>query len=964
MPSFVQLVRDRRRKRAKPSRASILARISVWFISGLSISLLALLFITGIFYLDLVSDLPSIEDIQAWFTPSRDSFPPPVQVFDRSGETVVTSLLHPSSADRRWFRIGSQISPSIPADLIDAVVASQDETFWGHSGFDTQKIIGGIIDALLGIDEGNIYRSIPQRLVYMTILPSEDFSEPLLARYIRSAILAQNLVDSFPKEQILEWYLNSVRFGNLTQGVDTAADVFFDKSPLELNLNESAALAALLNQPGLNPSNEYAQIKEQQGSILARMVNLGWITEEEFLSSLDEPLVFIELPPLHELGLADLSERELLNAIGSVMYQRLGLQIYSSIDYDLQNQLLCATKTHLSRLSGSRVSNEGCPSAALLPALRPGDLGVDHLVDDSATVAIDPKSGEIRAIYGDTTGQRHPGRMTYPLLYLTAFSQGYAPGNMILDLPLQVNPGEIASQDVPDGIGPIRMRNALVGSLPYAADRTLELIGPDSLHNLMGQLGIRSGSVTSSDGSALFENLVTASVLDLGYAYSAFANLGDMVGKATLSINQENRLSPILILKITDFDGGELYTPSSISQSVLSPPLAYLIVDILSDSSARWPILGRPNVFDLEYPVAVMTEGERDLIYGSWTIGFTPSMVLSTWMGNAEGNEIYRVNAENGAASLWRALTEFSSQSALAEGWLPPSGIVEIDVCDPSGQLPTEYCPLLTEELFIQGTEPFQYDTLYVPFKVNRESGRLATMTTPFDLIEERVFFIPPAEAVDWAERQGFEQPPSEYDASGSAEHKDAGASIDLPSMFSNISGRVRIRGVAEGDAFNFYRLSYGKGLNPTHWVLIGDDQYEPQDQGLLGIWETEVLDGLYTLQLLVVDGDGTLRSDYVHVTIDSHVPLVSLDSLPALISISADEPAELNLIAQAVDNLAVEVVEFLVMDEVVGVDENPPYVMKVSLSDAGVYEIYVRAYDLAGNVGASEVQVVRVVDD
>jgi hypothetical protein len=266
------------------------------------------------------------------------------------------------------------------------------------------------------------------------------------------------------------------------------------------------------------------------------------------------------------------------------------------------------------------------------------------------------------------------------------------------------------------------------------------------------------------------------------------------------------------------------------------------------------------------------------------------------------------------------------------------------------------------QELYIQGTEPFQYDTLYAPFKVNRESGRLATMITPLDLVEERVFFNPPVEAVEWAERQGFEQPPDEYDAVGSEESESEGVFIDVPLMFSNISGRVRIRGKAESEAFHYYRLQYGKGLNPTEWVLIGENHYQPQDQGLLATWETQDLEGLYTLQLLVVDEDGSLRDDFVHVTIDSTEPVVKLDSLPARISISNGDSVELVLIAQAVDNLAVELVEFLIMDEVVGVDENAPFILNVSFNQVGSFGVYVRAYDMAGNMGESEVQVVRVV--
>jgi membrane peptidoglycan carboxypeptidase len=969
MRSEIKSIRTRRRSRTKSNRRLIFARITLFSLSVFGLCMMILVFVGGIFYSDLIQDLPDITGVQNWYSPAIDPFPPPVQVLDRTGENVVATLIHPVSEERHWLKIGSTTTFSIPESVIDAVIATQDETFWRHGGFDTRKILGGIVDTIFGSDENSIYRSIPQRLVYMTILPATDFKEPLIARYIRSAVLAQNLVESYSKEQIMEWYLNSVRFGHLTQGIDAASLVFFDKHATDLSLAESAVIASLLDHPGLDPYETFALVKERQGSILASMTNKGMVSMAQFHTSLDEPLNFAKLPNLHEHGLAEFTERRMLDAIKPVIYQRLGLEIRTSIDHELQREVICTTQFFLDRLSSiSTVMNPNgslmgeCESASFLPPLRPGDLGVNHLVDDSALVAVDPQQGEILALFGDIASERTPGRMTYPLLYLSAFSRGYAPGSMIIDTPISLEEQQTIEEAQGPGNGPVRMRNALVGSYPYAAERTMELVGVDTFLKLVQQLGIRPGTGVDGNSNLKINNLLTTSLLDLGYGYSAFANLGTMTGEKTTSNTRSNALSPLVIKKINDPSGVELYAVTQISQSILSPSLAYLIVDILSDTSARWPIYGRPNVFDMDRPVAVMTEGEGDLIYDSWTIGFTPSLVLGVWVGNADGGEMYRVNSENGAASLWHALTEYTSSTTPSEGWVEPSEIVEVEICEPSGQLPTEYCPYLVQELFIRGTEPFQYDTLYVPLQINKESGQLATMSTPLDLIEERVFFIPPSEASYWAEFQDFELPPSEYDAIRPLDKLIPDSLIEFPSMFSYASGRIRVRGRAVSDDFRYFRLQYGRGLNPTRWFLIGEDLFAPRVRGLLTIWDTDGLDGLYTLQLLVVDRDGKLSSDFVHLTIDNELPVITLDNLPGEILLSSGSAEEVRLIAQASDNVSVKFVEFILDDRVVGVINNAPYVMTFSIEDEGEYEISVRAHDFAGNVGESEVQEVRVI--
>lgn len=971
MPPMNSIYRARRRSRRKSPILGVLGKGALWIFSITGISALVIIFVVGLIYSDLLRTLPPIDTIRNWYTAGQDPFPQPVRVLDRTGENEITSMIHPAAEDRHWHYVGSERPPTVPDAVVNALVAAQDATFWRHSGFDSAKLAGAIFELLTGRTESEIYRSIPHRLVEMTLLPPEDFFLPQSLRYIKSAVLAQNLVESYSKEQILEWYVNSVNFGHLSPGIDAAALVYFDKHASDLNLAEGAMLVALIEWPGLDPNLNFASVKKNQGAILARMANAKLITEAEFRIALDESLGLIGRSDENGIGLAKFAERQIIEAIGPVGFQRQGLVIHTSIDYELQGDVSCVAQIHMERLSGvslvstvEDVLNENCHSAAYLPPERPGDMGIDHRVGESAIVIVDPKSGEILSYFGEGDATRSPGRMIYPLLYLTAFTRGYSPGSMIFDLPENTGGEAEFGVNQESGQGPIRMRNALVAGYADAAKRTLGLVGEDAFLRVAQQLGIRSEAYIDGASDLPLNRILTSSLLDLSFSYGAFANLGTMAGEKTASGDQSSSLSPILITRIADANGIDLYKVPAIVQSIITPSLAYLILDVLSDATARWPLFGRPNVFDLDVPTGVMTDGEGGIPSDSWTIGFTTSFIVGVWVGNSDGEDVYRITQENGAAPLWRAVMAYLTSETQSEGWTVPADIIELDVCDPSGQLPTQFCPLTVREIFIQGNEPVQYDTLYTSVQINRETGKLATLSTPWDLIEEKVFFIPPPEARLWAEGKGISSPPTEYDAIISTEKSSSGSSIDFPSMFSYSGGSIRVRGRAIVDDFSYYRLQFGEGLNPTAWRLIGDDHFTPKERGLLAVWDTEELEGLYTLKLLVVASDGKLKTDTIHVTIDNEPPTVELDEVPDEILVSGGESTEILLIARAVDNIGIAKLEFVVNERVIAVPEGFPYLAEITLKDEGENEVYARAYDLAGNVMESEVQVVRVVGE
>jgi hypothetical protein len=181
--------------------------------------------------------------------------------------------------------------------------------------------------------------------------------------------------------------------------------------------------------------------------------------------------------------------------------------------------------------------------------------------------------------------------------------------------------------------------------------------------------------------------------------------------------------------------------------------------------------------------------------------------------------------------------------------------------------LPTQECPNLVSEVFLNGSEPIQADNLYREFGINRETGLLATVFTPPELVETRVFMLVPETARDWALSAGLEIPPTSYDAIQSPPVKPF-ANIASPELFAEVSDVVKIIGTASGEDFDYYRVQIGKGLNPQKWIQLGGDVITPVESGVLAEWDTKGLSGLYAVQLLVVQTDQIVETAVIQVTV------------------------------------------------------------------------------------------------
>jgi hypothetical protein len=270
--------------------------------------------------------------------------------------------------------------------------------------------------------------------------------------------------------------------------------------------------------------------------------------------------------------------------------------------------------------------------------------------------------------------------------------------------------------------------------------------------------------------------------------------------------------------------------------------------------------------------------------------------------------------------------------------------------------LPTPQCPNIVREVFLSGNEPTVSDTLFQIFQVNRETGHLATMLTSAELLEDKVFMVVPAEALEWAQQSGIPPVPLAYDEIDFSISGASDLAITSPQLFASVGGKVPIIGTASGNNFDYYRLQAGQGLNPTRWFQVGEDFHTPVEDGQLAIWDAGELSGLYTLQLLVVDKDESVQSTLTQVTVDNQPPGVSIRFPVDNQSFDLSNTDTLTFQVDATDDLEIASVEFFIDDELLDTRNAPPFVTNWS-AKPGVHIMRIIATDRAGNKAEEEIK-------
>lgn len=959
MPQVVDIIRQRRKRSLHTPRGGrVIFRLTL---ASVSLLLLIAALTFALVQAEITANLPAVTALENHFGAIGRERYTPVRFFDRSGEIVLYQAFNADVADPRWLYIQEDGPIDIQEHTLLALLAAVDPDYFERSSPTTIDMLRDFIRIGLqgSSDQSGTY--ITRALIEAQLMPLGVERETDSLEQARIHLLAQEANRRFQKSLILEWFINSVDFGRDAHGLDAAGLAYLGKHASDLNLAESAFLVPIVLQPTLNPFDAPEECKERQERLLDTMVELHWISVGQARMAKQQSIEIRDSVTSQRTPLQEILTRWLQERLGRQALNRSGLTVYTTIDAELQLQAECTLATQLRRLE-SGLGNESvtaadgsvCLAAGLLPPLRPRDQGIDHQIEGGAFVILDPQTGEVLALAGVVDSELQADGVLSPLIYLTAFSQGYSPGSMILDLPV---PGlmDQASIELDSTLeqshGPVRIRTALANMYPLAAKQMLRIAGEDGFQRIARNLGIPLTLAIDALDPAL--DHWKASLLDLAAAYGVLAYQGQQVGAnvaGSQDVSTGLELQPEILYEVEDGNQRLIYRYVPTSSAVVSPQLAYLINNILQDEQARLPLFGNGNPFEIGRPVAAIGSLSQDG-REAWAVGYTPTRVVGVWMGSLGESQPISMEVNNSAAAVWHALVQYATRDLPAQDWPSPPGISRIEVCDPSGLLPTAYCPLVVREIFLPGTEPITYDNLYQPFQINGETGKLATLYTPLDQVEERIYLVPPPEALAWAEIAGIEQPPREYDTLIGDPPTISGVEISSPTAFSFVRGDVIVRGQANIDEFDYYRIQYGEGLNPTQWIQIDEGRDTPVISGRLGIWGTSNLDGLYTLQLIVVDEEGQLFSSAVNLTVDNQPPSVEV-ILPIEgqeINLSSDPGVVLQ--TSVIDAYGVDRVSFFIDDQEITTIIESPYSTRWSGISAGEHRFHVRAIDLAGNI-------------
>ncbi len=995
MPKTTALLRRRQLRQLQAQRG---AQRTLRTLAGIGMSLMTAFLLISVGMVGALSaayayftrDLPSAAALQEAFSPDNPDFFQTTRLYDRTGQRVLLEVIDPRGGDRQYVAYGA-----LPPVVISATVALEDKTFFTNPGYDLIGMTRALISNLRGepIQGGS---SITQQLVKNTLIPLEKRAERNYERKIREVLLAAEITNRFDKTQILEWYLNTNFYGNLAYGIDAAALVYFDKRAYQLDLAEAAMLAAIPQNPALNPADNFEAAKRRQEVVLDVMARESFITPAAADAAraqtltIQPPVKRFDVQAPHFSVYARQQAVDSLDRLGwpgEDLVNRGGLSIITTLDLDLQHQAECVARTQVARLSGASPgaviaaeNNQPCVAAGFLPQLRSDNEGQNHHVTNAALVVIEPGTGKILALVGSADywnpdisgsfniaidGLRQPGSTFKPFTYLEAFRLGYSPASLVLDVRTSFPTGGDEPY-VPENYdrkfhGPVSMRAALARSYNLPAVQTMHLVGVDNVIRRAHQLGLNTLEA-GHYGLALSLGGGEVTLLDMTYAYSVFANLGVMAGAAVppeLMRPGFRQLDPVSLLRITDRQGHVLYEHTPHVQPVLSPELAYLINDVLADTQARLAAFGRDNPLEVKGRTAAAKTGTTDDFRDNWTLGYTPQLAVGVWVGNADNTEMKGVTGVTGAAPIWHAVMTYATQHLPAQGWEPPPGIARVTVCEPSGLLPTAYCPITHAEVFLQSAAPAIEDNVWQPIAINRETGKRATACTPPELIETPIFQILPPEAGGWLADNRLPQPPTEFDLIGANCLPSSNVAILSPTPFAYIRGRIEITGTVKVDNFAFFRLQYGPGLNPTEYFKIEGDRYDQMDNGWLQFWKTEGLDGLYTLQLVAVKNDPgggpyQFETATVQVTVDNQPPTVTLIAPAPGQTFTLGQAESVVIQPDVDDNLSLARVEFIVDGVVISTATVPPYSTRYPLTRRVQHTLLVRAYDAAGNVAES----------
>ncbi|MBR1657174.1 MAG: PBP1A family penicillin-binding protein [Synergistaceae bacterium] len=619
----------------------------------------------------LSEDLPSMVDLAN----PKNSLPS--ILYDRNGEVIARLFIE----NRTPLEL-HEMSPNI----VRAVLAAEDSAFYQHGGIR----IGSILRALwTDVVEGGKVQgasTITQQLARNLFLSHEKS----ITRKAKEIIIAMRLEKLFPKDKILELYLNTINFGHGAWGVEIAARTYFDKSARDLDLAQSAILAGLIANPGrYNPQTSINNAKARQNYVLGRMETLGWITPQQRQDAYNEELQFrSRVNKIEEFNRAPyfvshLLFNDLLPKYGKDEVYSGGMQIYTTLDVNLQDK-----------------------AREVIQGLNKNVMG--------ALVCIEAETGEVLALVGGkdfkeskfnraTQAIRQPGSSFKPIVYAAAIEEDVMPSDHFLDAPITFkqkgSKGKGWSPHNSSGgySGEVTLQRALVGSFNTVAVRVAAYIGTDAIVKMARNMGIETKYLPDDLSVALGSASLTP--LEMAVAFNCFNNGG-------------KRIVPMMIREIKDRDGNIIEQRETAVTQAMRPETAYTIRSMLQDAvrsgTGKPAAISKVNVFG-------KTGTSNDFI-DAWFCGGVPGLTTAVYVGRDDHKTMgKRAFGGTVAAPVWKKFMQYAveEQDTPANFEAPPSWVEteKVSICRvtgyrarsgcqavplffPKGRSPTASCPV------------------------------------------------------------------------------------------------------------------------------------------------------------------------------------------------------------------------------------------------------------------------------
>ncbi len=626
-------------------------------------------------------------------------------VYDRNGTKLAEIV---EEGYRTWVPL-NRISP----DLINALLATEDATFYANPGYDARRVIGALMQNAEAGEVISGASTVTMQLARQLFFgPDERFGQTV-DRKIYETLLAQDLTMTYTKDEILEMYLNLVHFGRTVYGIEAAANLYFGKSAAGLTLAEASLLAGIPQAPAdYDPVTNFDAIKQRQGVVLGLMVRHGYITQPQADAVFATQFDFnphMERPPLYAPHFVQYVTSEVNRLRPEEDVRRSGMRIFTTLDLPMQQLAERIVREQVATLQPTYdLSN------AALVAMRPGTAEILVMVG-SADFYNSSIAGQVNV----AVSPRQPGSAIKPILYSLAMNDlQISPATIIWDVEANYNLDK-TEQYRPLNYdrnfhGPVTARTALANSYNVPAVKLLDAVGVDRMLAGARAMGIQSLTRDNSwYGLSLTLGGGEVTLLDLTTAFHTIANAG-------------RYQPPQSVLYSTGAPGGSDFTgvnPTSVP--VISPESAYLVTDIMSDNRARTPAFGENNVLRLSKPAAAKTGTTTDY-RDNWTEGFTRYLVAGVWAGNSDGHPMRNVSGVTGAAPIWNAFMEavladpamLSMLDAPADpdawNFVAPEGVVRQPISCPTGIVCNEQEVFDRRWLQLVGTESGLADSAVV----------------------------------------------------------------------------------------------------------------------------------------------------------------------------------------------------------------------------------------------------------